>query len=40
MGRDRVFPRWFGAVSEQYRTPWNATILLGLLNVVFLGARP
>ena len=36
MGRDRVFPRWFGAVSEQYRTPWNATILLGLLNVVFL----
>ncbi len=36
MGRDRVFPHWFGAVSEQYRTPWNATILLGLLNVVFL----
>jgi amino acid transporter len=38
MGRDRVFPRWFGAVSETYRTPWNATILLGLLNVVFLWA--
>jgi amino acid transporter len=38
MGRDRVFPRWFGAVSEKYRTPWNATILLGLLNVVFLWA--
>jgi amino acid transporter len=38
MGRDRVFPRWFGAVSERYRTPWNATILLGLLNVVFLWA--
>lgn len=36
MGRDRVFPRWFGAVSEKYRTPWNATILFGLLNVVFL----
>jgi amino acid transporter len=36
MGRDRVFPRWFGAVSEEHRTPWNATILLGLLNVVFL----
>ena len=36
MGRDRVFPRWFGAVSERHRTPWNATILLGLLNVVFL----
>jgi amino acid transporter len=36
MGRDRVFPQWFGAVSERYRTPWNATILLGLLNVVFL----
>jgi len=38
MGRDRVFPSWFGAVSEKYRTPWNATILLGLLNVVFLWA--
>jgi amino acid transporter len=38
MGRDRVFPRWFGAVNERYRTPWNATILLGLLNVVFLWA--
>ena len=36
MGRDRVFPRWFGVVNEQHRTPWNATILLGLLNVVFL----
>jgi amino acid transporter len=38
MGRDRVFPRWFGAVSPTHRTPWNATILLGLLNVVFLWA--
>jgi amino acid transporter len=38
MGRDRVFPRWFGAVNEKYHTPWNATILLGLLNVVFLWA--
>ena len=36
MGRDRVFPRWFGEVSEKHRTPWNATILLGLLNVAFL----
>ena len=38
MGRDRVFPRWFGVVSEKHRTPWNATILLGLLNIVFLWA--
>lgn len=38
MGRDRVFPRWFGVISERHRTPWNATILLGLLNVVFLWA--
>jgi amino acid transporter len=36
MGRDRVFPRWFGAVNAKRGTPWNATILLGLLNVVFL----
>ena len=34
MGRDRVIPSWFGAVSEKYQTPWNATILLGLLNGV------
>ena len=36
MGRDRVFPGWFGEVSAKYRTPLNATLLLGLLNVVFL----
>ena len=36
MGRDRVIPAWFGAVSERYHTPWNATILFGLLNVAFL----
>lgn len=36
MGRDRVFPRWFGQVSPQFRTPMHATILVGLLNVVFL----
>ncbi len=36
MGRDRVFPGWFGRVSAKYRTPMNATILMGLLNVVFL----
>jgi len=36
MGRDRVFPSWFGQVSAKYRTPMNATILVGLLNVVFL----
>jgi amino acid transporter len=36
MGRDRVFPHWFGQVSAQYRTPMHATILVGLLNVVFL----
>ena len=36
MGRDRVIPAWFGGVSSRYRTPWNATILFGLLNAVFL----
>jgi amino acid transporter len=38
MGRDRVFPGWFAAVHPRHGTPWNATILLGLLNVVFLWA--
>ena len=36
MGRDRVIPSWFGKVSPKYRTPWNGTILFGLLNIVFL----
>ena len=36
MGRDRVFPKFFDSVHPRYLTPWNATILLGLLNVVFL----
>ena len=36
MGRDRVIPSWFSQVSSTYRTPMNATILVGILNVVFL----
>ena len=36
MGRDRTFPHWFAQVNPKYRTPWNATILFGLLNIVFL----
>ena len=36
MGRDHVFPKFFDNVHPRWRTPWNATILLGLLNVVFL----
>jgi amino acid transporter len=38
MGRDRTFPRWFADVNPRYGTPWRATILFGLLNVVFLWA--
>ncbi len=38
MGRDRVFPKFFDSIHKRYRTPWNATILLGFLNVVFLAA--
>ena len=36
MGRDHTFPRWFANVNPRFRTPWNATILFGLLNLVFL----
>jgi amino acid transporter len=36
MGRDRVFPKFFDNVHKRYLTPWNATILFGLLNIVFL----
>jgi amino acid transporter len=38
MGRDRVFPAWFGTIHPRHQTPWNATILFGLLNVAFLWA--
>jgi amino acid transporter len=36
MGRERAFPRWFGRVNAKRAIPMNATILFGLLNVVFL----
>lgn len=36
MGRDRVIPSWFAGVSARFGTPWNATLVFGLLNVVFL----
>ncbi len=36
MGRDRVIPGWFAMVNPRWRTPLNATILMGLLNLVFL----
>lgn len=36
MGRDRVIPGWFGKIDARTSTPLKATILLGLLNVVFL----
>jgi amino acid transporter len=38
MGRDRVFPGWFGRTHARHQTPWNATILFGLLNIGFLWA--
>lgn len=36
MGRDRVIPSWFGQVRRPFQTPFNATILFGILNIVFL----
>jgi amino acid transporter len=36
MGRDAVFPRWFSGINPRTLTPWNATILLGVLNILFL----
>jgi amino acid transporter len=31
-----VFPGFLGQVKEKYHTPYNATIVFGLLNLVFL----
>jgi len=36
MGRARVFPSWFGQVRSSTGIPRNATLLFGLLNLVFL----
>jgi amino acid transporter len=36
MGRDRVFPVWLGRIHGRWATPFNATLLFGLLNVAFI----
>jgi amino acid transporter len=36
MGRDRVLPTWFGRVHGRWATPFNATVLFGVLNVAFI----
>ncbi|MEI7780192.1 MAG: APC family permease, partial [Actinomycetes bacterium] len=36
MGRERVIPHWFAHTSPKWLTPINATVLFGLLNVLFL----
>lgn len=38
MGRARVFPSWFGRVRATNGIPVNATVLFGVLNLVFLWA--
>lgn len=38
MGRARVFPSWFGKVRAGNGIPVNATVLFGVLNLVFLWA--
>jgi amino acid transporter len=34
MGRDGILPKFFGKVHPKYRTPFNATIFIGVLSVV------
>jgi basic amino acid/polyamine antiporter, APA family len=34
MGRDRIIPAWFGALSEKHRTPHHAIFLTGGLAIV------
>jgi amino acid transporter len=35
LARDRMLPRWFGAVHEKYATPGNSILFLGALSLVF-----
>jgi amino acid transporter len=36
MARDGVFPKWFGHVHSQWRTPWVGTIISSLLATVVI----
>ena len=36
MARDGVFPRWFGYVHPQWRTPWAGTIISSILAIVVI----
>ncbi len=33
LSRDGLLPRWFGGVSERYRTPMNSIVFTGLLGL-------
>ncbi|MEX2125450.1 MAG: APC family permease [Woeseia sp.] len=35
LARDRMLPRWFGAVHEKYATPGNSILFLGALSLLF-----
>ena len=36
MARDGVFPRWFGYVHPEWRTPWVGTIISSILAIVVI----
>jgi len=40
LSRDGLIPGWFAAVHEKYRTPYRATLILGMVTAVSAGLFP
>jgi len=40
LSRDGLLPGWFSAVHARYRTPYRATLILGVLTAVAAGLFP
>jgi APA family basic amino acid/polyamine antiporter len=40
LSRDGLLPAWFSAVHERYRTPYRATLILGVVTAIAAGLFP
>jgi APA family basic amino acid/polyamine antiporter len=40
LSRDGLLPGWFSAVHERYRTPYRATLILGVVTAIAAGLFP
>lgn len=40
LGRDGMLPGWFSVLHPEYRTPYRATVIIGVITAVFAGLIP